>query len=135
MSPDPDFNPTKWSLIAAVRLGEQPRAGQALEALCQAYWYPLYAYVRRLGHSREDAADLTQGFFVHLMDQNLFASANPERGRLRNLLLTSIKRFLRDDCRRQHDPPGDAGRGGFDSRGAGRSNGPHRWFAGRLSRT
>ena len=58
MSRDAAFSPTRWSLIAAVRSGEGLRARDALEKLCEAYWYPLYAYVRRAGHPPEDAAEL-----------------------------------------------------------------------------
>ena len=101
MSPDAAFSPTRWSLISAARSGDPPRATQALESLCQAYWYPLYAYVRRLGHPHEDAADLTQGFFAQFMEKEMFTRADPERGRLRNFLLTAIQRFLRDDWRKQ----------------------------------
>ncbi len=101
MAQDAAFHPTHWSLIAALRAGDAPRAGKAMESLCQAYWYPLYAYVRRLGHPQEDAADLTQGFFLHLMEHRLLEGADPGRGRLRNLLLTAMQRFLRDDWRKQ----------------------------------
>ncbi len=100
MPANAEFNPTRWSLISAVRSGDAPRAREALETLCTAYWYPLYAYVRRLGHPHEDAADLTQGFFEQLMKKEIFTRADPERGRLRNFLLTAMQRFLRDDWRR-----------------------------------
>src|SRR5687767_7806705 len=86
MSANAEFNPTRWSLIAALRSGDDTRARQALDKLCQDYWYPLYAYVRRTGHSAEDAADLTQGFFAQLMEKELFTRADPERGRLRSFL-------------------------------------------------
>lgn len=96
-----EFTPTRWSLIAAVRSGDSEQARPALDRLCQAYWYPLYAYVRRAGHTAEDAADLTQGFFAVLVEKELLARADPERGRLRNFLLTALQRFLRDDWRKQ----------------------------------
>ena len=102
MSADAQFTPTRWSLISAVRSSDPVHSRAALESLCRSYWYPLYAYVRRSGHSREDAADLTQGFFALLVEKNLFLRADPERGRLRNFLLTSFQRFLRDDWRAQH---------------------------------
>ena len=101
MSANAEFDPTRWSLIAAVQSGDTARARRALEKLCQDYWYPLYAYVRRAGRPPEDAADLTQGFFTHLMEKELFARADPERGRLRNFLLTAIQRYLRDAWRRE----------------------------------
>ena len=95
------FTPTRWSLIATLRSGEPARVDQALETLCRAYWYPLYAYVRRAGHSPEDAADLTQTFFAKLLEKRVLASADPMRGRLRTFLLTAMQHFLRDDWRKQ----------------------------------
>ena len=100
MPANADFNPTRWSLISAVRSGDAPRVHEALETLCRSYWYPLYAYVRRLGQGPEDAADLTQGFFAHLLEKELLTRADPERGRLRNFLLTAMQCYLRDDWRK-----------------------------------
>ncbi len=71
---------------------EQARA--ALEQLCRDYWYPLYAYVRRRGHSPEDAADLAQEFFVKLIASNFARGLTPEGGRFRSFLLTALNRFL-----------------------------------------
>ncbi|MBU6409402.1 MAG: sigma-70 family RNA polymerase sigma factor [Verrucomicrobia bacterium] len=82
--------------MTAVR-GDAPQARDALEKLCQAYWYPLYAYVRRRGHSPDDAKDLTQGFFAWLLERNWLAAANPQRGRFRSFLLTSFSRFLANE--------------------------------------
>jgi RNA polymerase sigma-70 factor (ECF subfamily) len=70
------------------------RAHAALEQLCCHYWQPLYAYVRRVGHSPEDAQDLTQEFFARLLERNVVAKADPERGRFRSFLLASLKNFL-----------------------------------------
>lgn len=72
----------------------------ALERLCAAYWYPLYAYVRRSGHGAEEAKDLTQGFFAHILEKEMFAAADPERGRLRTFLLTALQNFLRVEWRK-----------------------------------
>ena len=94
------FQPTRWSLIASLREGRSDGGCAARESLCAAYWYPLYAYVRRTGHDSEEARDLTQGFFAHLLEKNLFALAERERGRLRTFLLTSLRRFLRDEWRK-----------------------------------
>lgn len=101
MTQDPAFQPTRWSLIAALSGGSEPERRVALDKLCTAYWYPLYAYARRAGNSPEDAADLTQGFFAHLLAKDVFAQADPERGRLRTFLLTAMQRYLRDDWRKQ----------------------------------
>jgi RNA polymerase sigma-70 factor (ECF subfamily) len=91
-----DFRTTHWSLVLAAGQGASPGAQAALETLCRAYWYPLYAYVRRLGHNPEDAQDLTQGFFTRLLQRDFFARAQRERGRFRAFLLTALKHHLGD---------------------------------------
>lgn len=101
MPSDPAFRPTRWSLIVALRGGTEPERRKALDELCTAYWYPLYAYARRRGCSPEDAADVTQSFFGHLLDKEIFNRADPDRGKLRTFLLTLMQRFLRDDWRKQ----------------------------------
>lgn len=101
MPRDAKFSPTRWSLIATLRCGDEPRVRAALETLCRAYWYPLYAYARRCGQTPEDAADLTQAFFAQLLEKDIFARADPGRGRLRTFLLSAMQRFVRDDWRRQ----------------------------------
>jgi RNA polymerase sigma-70 factor (ECF subfamily) len=73
------------------------RARAALESLCQTYWPPLYAYVRRRGNSPEDAQDLTQAFFARLLERNAVASVAPEKGRFRSFLLASLNHFLSDE--------------------------------------
>jgi len=85
---------TRWSLVRATAGADASAAREALASLCDAYWYPLYAYVRRNGHSPEDAQDLTQAFFARLLERRDFASARPDRGRLRSFLLGSLKHFL-----------------------------------------
>lgn len=73
------------------------RSERALEELCQAYWYPLYAYVRRRGHAKEDAEDLTQAFFARFLEKNFLAGLQAERGRFRAFLLASLKHFLANE--------------------------------------
>jgi DNA-directed RNA polymerase specialized sigma24 family protein len=73
---------------------DSPAKAAALEQLCRGYWYPLYAYVRRLGHPAHDAQDLTQAFFAELFIKNYFRAADRERGRFRSFLLTSLRHFL-----------------------------------------
>jgi len=93
----PAFHTTRWSLVAAAAaVAESTTAApnHALAELCQAYWYPLYAFVRRRGHSPEDACDLTQGFFTRLMEKNDLAAADQSRGRFRTFLLCSLANFL-----------------------------------------
>ncbi len=76
-------------------------ARTALAALCEAYWYPLYAYIRRRGATAEDARDLTQGFLTSLLERQDFAHLRRERGRFRAFLLASLKQFLANDAARQ----------------------------------
>jgi len=73
---------------------------EALEALCRAYWYPLYAYIRRTGHGREDAKDLTQSFLCHFVEKGALSLADSQRGRFRTFLLAALKHYLVDEHRR-----------------------------------
>jgi RNA polymerase sigma-70 factor (ECF subfamily) len=84
--------------------GEQasPGADQALAELCANYWYPLYAYVRRLGRSAEEAQDLAQEFFTRLLEKNFLQSADPSRGKFRTFLLTSFRNFLANEYDRSN---------------------------------
>ena len=88
------FATTPWTTVLAAGSGISPDAQEALPSLCQAYWYPLYAYVRRLGHQPNDAQDLTQGFFARILEKNYLRAADPRRGRFRSFLLTAFNRFL-----------------------------------------
>src|SRR2546426_7970152 len=94
------FTTTHWSVVLQAADGSAPGAQEALEKLCRTYWYPLYAYVRRQGHSPEDAQDLTQEFFARLLEKQFFRQARPERGRFRSVLLTSLKHFLINEWHR-----------------------------------
>ena len=91
---DPQFHTTHWSLVvsAAEESGESSQA--ALSDLCQTYWYPVYAFIRRRGHSAEDARDLAQEFFATLLEKGYLADADPDRGRFRAFLLTAVSRFI-----------------------------------------
>jgi RNA polymerase sigma-70 factor (ECF subfamily) len=93
----PAFVTTHWSAVLAAGGNDTTKAQAALENLCRTYWYPLYAYVRRRGHSPEDAKDLTQAFFARLLQRNWVAHADRERGRFRTFLLTAASRFLSDE--------------------------------------
>jgi RNA polymerase sigma-70 factor (ECF subfamily) len=90
----PVFVTTHWSLVLAAADSQAPEAETALASLCQTYWYPLYAFVRRQGYSPHDAQDLTQEFFARLLKSHYFAAADRKRGRFRSFLLASIKHFL-----------------------------------------
>ncbi len=88
------FQTTRWSLVLAAGEGRTAESGRALSSLCEAYWYPLYAFVRRQGNDPEAALDLTQSYFLTLLEKNYIAEADPERGRFRSFLLQSVKNFL-----------------------------------------
>jgi RNA polymerase sigma-70 factor (ECF subfamily) len=91
------FAQTRWSVVLLAARTDTVRAEAALGQLCRAYWYPLYAFVRRSGHSAEDAQDLTQEFFSRLLEKNWLAEADPARGRFRSFLLTALKHFLANE--------------------------------------
>jgi RNA polymerase sigma-70 factor (ECF subfamily) len=97
-----EFATTHWSLVVAAKPDEasETRAREALEELCRAYWYPLYAFVRYRGYSSDDAQDLTQSFFARIIETGGFASADPERGRFRSYLLGAMKHFLANEWHR-----------------------------------
>ena len=91
------FVTTHWSVVLAAGQRTTPHAAEALEKLCRTYWYPLYAFVRRQGRSPEDAQDLTQGFFAHLLRKDFLSGVGPEKGRFRSFLLACLKHFLADE--------------------------------------
>ena len=91
------FATTHWSVVLQAGGEFSPEAQEALEKLCRGYWYPLYVHVRRLGWGPEDAQDLTQQFFARLLERKYLRLADPERGRFRSFLLTSLKHFLADE--------------------------------------
>jgi len=93
----PAFVTTRWSVVLAAQDKSSPDAAAALETLCRAYWYPLYAFVRRSGHLPEDAQDLTQEFFARLLQKHWLDAAEPERGRFRTFLIMALKRLLANE--------------------------------------
>jgi RNA polymerase sigma-70 factor (ECF subfamily) len=98
------FATTRWTVVLAAGSRSTPNADVALEELCRTYWYPLYAYTRRHGHSREDAEDLTQSFFARFLQRNYLEKLQAEHGKFRAFLLASLKHFLAnewDRARRQ----------------------------------
>lgn len=90
----PVFVTTRWSMVVRAAGTASPDSRRALEQLCQTYWYPLYAYVRRCGHAPPDAQDLTQEFFARLIADEVFAKADKSKGRFRSFLLGVLKHFL-----------------------------------------
>lgn len=93
---DPRFRATRWSLVLRAR-GEGEEARRAMEDLCLAYWFPLYAWCRRHGLTAADAEDMVQGFFLRVIEKRLFDQADAERGKLRTFLLTALQRHVKDE--------------------------------------
>ena len=91
MTSSSSFLTTRWSLVARAASPHAPEARGALEDLCRAYWWPLYAYLRRRGIHGERAADLVQGLFADLIEKGRLAQADGERGRFRGWLLAALK--------------------------------------------
>jgi RNA polymerase sigma factor (sigma-70 family) len=96
------FTTTHWSVVLAAGRSDATEAGEALEALCRTYWYPLYVYVRRRGYGPHDAQDLTQAFFARFLEKGSLNLADPARGRFRSFLLRSLQNSLADDWKRAH---------------------------------
>jgi len=94
------FPNTRWSVVLAAKQRPSPESAAALEAICRAYWYPLYAYVRRCGQSPPDAQDLTQEFFCRLLEKRWLNSAHPDKGKLRTFLIVALKHFMSKEWRR-----------------------------------
>src|SRR5688572_2475057 len=96
------FATTQWSVVLKAGHANQPDAKSALASLCQSYWFPLYAYVRRRVKDASEAQDLTQEFFARLIEKDSLAGASPEIGRFRSFLLTSMKNFLANEWNKAH---------------------------------
>ena len=110
------FPTTHWSRVVTAASRDASEAREALSSLCQAYWYPIYAYIRHRGHTPEQAQDLTQDFFAYILEHDLIAMADPTRGRFRAFLRTVCARQLAAHRERQNAA----------KRGGGRSLALHR---------
>jgi RNA polymerase sigma factor (sigma-70 family) len=95
------FPTTRWTLVVAAADPCRKEARSALVSLCESYWYPLYAYLRRRGYSADEAQDLTQEFFIRVLEGRYLDRADPEKGRFRSFILTSLKFFVADEQDRQ----------------------------------
>jgi RNA polymerase sigma-70 factor (ECF subfamily) len=96
------FATTHWSVVVNTRDADSPQAREALENLCQTYWYPLYAFVRRQDYGPHDAQDLTQEFFARLLEKHYLDEVDRSKGRFRSFLLASLKHFLANEWDRRH---------------------------------
>ena len=102
------FQHTLWSRVLAAGRVDSPQSRQAIEELCRLYWFPIYAFLRRAGHDRQQARDLVQGFFQYLLERDLLGKADPERGRFRSFLIGIVKNYVRGE----HDKEQALRRGG-----------------------
>ncbi len=91
------FVTTRWTVVLSAGRKSSPQSDRALGELCQTYWYPLYAYVRRQGRTKEDAEDLVQAFFEKFLEKNYLEGLSAERGKFRAFLLASVKHFLANE--------------------------------------
>jgi len=105
------FKTTHWTLVQAAAANLTVDSQQALTELCQTYWPPVYAFIRRKGHDQDQSLDLTQGFFALLLEKNYLTAADRKRGKFRSFLLAAVKHFLSHEWEREHAQK----RGGFQS--------------------
>jgi len=96
------FRTTHWSVVLSAGEGSTPEAAGALEKLCQLYWYPLYAFVRKHGYDAHEAQDLTQEFFCRFLESKALKSVHPDKGKFRSFLLAALKNFLANEWDRAH---------------------------------
>src|SRR3954469_3092397 len=91
------FVTTRWTVVLSAGRKSSAQSDRALGELCQSYWFPLYAFVRRQGHNKEDAEDLVQAFFARFLEKNYLEGLRAERGKFRAFLLASLKHFLANE--------------------------------------
>jgi RNA polymerase sigma-70 factor (ECF subfamily) len=104
------FDTTRWSLIVRASSSDDEEARLALALLCESYWYPVYAYIRRTGASAPDAEDLTQGYFARFIEKGVVRDAHQERGRFRAFLLVSVRHYLSNERDRERAQKRGGGR-------------------------
>jgi DNA-directed RNA polymerase specialized sigma24 family protein len=94
------FHTTRWTIVKNGAQSQAPGSQSALALLCRKYWYPLYLFARHLGYLPDDAQDLTQGFFLHLLEHRALAGADRLKGKFRSFLLASFQNHLSDQVDR-----------------------------------
>jgi DNA-directed RNA polymerase specialized sigma24 family protein len=94
------FRTTRWTVVVLSAQSQVSGSKEALTELCKLYWYPLYAYIRRYGFSPHDAQDLTQGFFLDILEHKALARVDQQKGKFRSFLLASLKNFLSTEAQR-----------------------------------
>jgi RNA polymerase sigma factor (sigma-70 family) len=95
------FQATRWSIVLAAAQPDSPVARKAVAALCEAYWYPVYAFIRRQGCDREKAKDLTQDLFANLIEKRSFQTLDCDKGRFRSFLLACVRHLLNHERSRE----------------------------------
>lgn len=95
------FKTTHWNLVVSSKQSDVDIRRQSLSELCQQYWYPLFAYLRRKGHTAESSADYVQGFFLELIDKSFLDAVEPDKGRFRWFLMSAIGRFVSNQQKKQ----------------------------------
>jgi len=101
-SPSRRFPTTRWSVVRAAGRTTSPASRAALESLCATYWSPVHAFVRRTGHTADEASDLTQAFFARVIEKGDFGNARDTLGRFRTFLLTTVRHFLSNQADYDH---------------------------------
>ena len=109
------FRTTHWSVVLSAREMTSPEAEESLAALCETYWYPLYAYLRRKGYSAHESEDLTQGFFCGFLGGNYLQAVRPEKGRFRSYLLGALHHHISHDRARVRAEKRGGGKAPLDS--------------------
>jgi RNA polymerase sigma factor (sigma-70 family) len=95
------FDTTQWSVVLKAGAGDTVGCREALASLCETYWYPVYAFVRRSGATAADAEDLTQAYFARFLEKRFLDGVRPEKGRFRSFLLVSVRNFLHNERDRE----------------------------------
>jgi RNA polymerase sigma factor (sigma-70 family) len=96
------FHTTRWSVVLLSAKSQTSACKEAFAALCTVYWYPLYGFIRHRGYSPEDAQDLTQGFFLHLIERKTLRRVDRSKGKFRSFLLASLQNYLSTEAKRVH---------------------------------
>ena len=112
----PQFHTTRWSLVARTHDADRATARLALGELCEAYWQPLYVFLRKSGQNDDDARDLVQAFCAHLLERGGLGGAERDSGRFRHYLLGALRHFVANAVRAERTQQRGGGTGGADSR-------------------
>jgi RNA polymerase sigma-70 factor (ECF subfamily) len=113
------FDTTNWSVVLKAARADTTAGQDALATLCETYWYPVYAFVRRSGARAQEAEDLTQEYFARLLEKRFLDDVRPERGRFRSFVLVSVRHFLCNERDRKNALKRGGGRSPLPLHGEG----------------